>query len=136
MFVLGFLFWRYNRNQESAVRALEKKFAKNKDLLEANLMVLRAGFNYGDTTETFTETYTVDPAQVPPGTYRNIMGNEALVLGLLTAAEKSGLDLFYGSYPITPASDILHQLSGYRNFGIKTFQAEDEISAILILIYS
>lgn len=130
MFVLGFLFWRYNRNQESAVRALEKKFAKNKDLLEANLMVLRAGFNFGDTTETFTETYTVDPAQVPPGTYRNIMGNEALVLGLLTAAEKSGLNLFYGSYPITPASDILHQLSGYRNFGVKTFQAEDEISAI------
>ena len=130
MFVLGFLFWRYNRNQESAVRALEKKFAKNKDLLEANLMVLRAGINYGDTTETFTETYTVDPAQVPPGTYRNIMGNEALVLGLLTAAEKSGLNLFYGSYPITPASDILHQLSGYRNFGVKTFQAEDEISAI------
>jgi len=130
MFVLGFLFWRYNRNQDSAIRALEKKFAKNKDLLDANLMVLRAGFNYGDTTETFTETYTVDPAQVPPGTYRNIMGNEALVLGLLTAAEKSGLNLFYGSYPITPASDILHQLSGYRNFGVKTFQAEDEISAI------
>jgi 2-oxoglutarate/2-oxoacid ferredoxin oxidoreductase subunit alpha len=130
MFVLGFLFWRYNRNQDSAIRALEKKFAKNKDLLDANLTVLKAGFNYGDTTETFTETYTVDPAKVPPGTYRNIMGNEALVLGLLTAADKSGLELFYGSYPITPASDILHQLSGYRNFGVKTFQAEDEISAI------
>ncbi|MEY2905262.1 MAG: hypothetical protein RJA52_1278 [Bacteroidota bacterium] len=130
MFVLGFLFWRYNRNQDSAIKALEKKFAKKPELLDANLMVLKAGYNYGDTIEAFTETYTVEPAKVESGIYRNIMGNEALVFGLITASEKAGLNLFYGSYPITPASDILHQLSGYRNFGVKTFQAEDEISAI------
>ena len=130
MFVLGFLFWRYNRNQDSAIKALEKKFAKKPELLDANLKVLKAGYNYGDTIEAFTETYTVEPAKVESGIYRNIMGNEALVFGLITASEKAGLNLFYGSYPITPASDILHQLSGYRNFGVKTFQAEDEISAI------
>ena len=130
MFVLGFLYWRFNRDPTTTINSLKKKFASKPVLLEANLAVLQAGFNYGDTTETFTVTYDIPPAQMPEGLYRNIMGNEALVLGLIAASERSHLPLFYGSYPITPASDILHLLSRHKNFGVKTFQAEDEIAGI------
>ena len=98
--------------------------------LQTNMKTLKAGYHYGETTETFTTTYNVEPAPMEKGTYRSIMGNQALVMGLVTASKKSGLPLFYGSYPITPASDILHGLAGYKNFGVKTFQAEDEIAAI------
>ncbi len=134
MFVLGFLLWRYNRSMDSVIRFLELKFRNKPEVLDANLRVLKAGYHYGDTTETFTTRFTVEPAPLPKGTYRNIMGNEALVIGLIAAAQKSGLSLFYGSYPITPASDILHYLSAYKEFGVKTFQAEDEIAAICAAI--
>lgn len=130
MFVLGFLYWRFNRDSGTTVQSLEKKFATKTDILEANKAALQAGFNYGDTTETFTVTYDIPPAEMPDGLYRNIMGNEALVLGLIAASQLSQLPLFYGSYPITPASDILHLLSRHKNFGVKTFQAEDEIAGI------
>jgi 2-oxoglutarate ferredoxin oxidoreductase subunit alpha len=130
MFVLGFLYWMYNRDMKSTEQFLTDKFGKKPEILESNLRVLRAGFNYGDTTETFTTTYTVEKAKMEPGTYRSIMGNQSLALGLIAASQKSGLELFLGSYPITPASDILHDLSKYKNFGVKTFQAEDEIAAI------
>ena len=129
MFVLGFLLWRYNRTLDTTLKFLEKKFRKKPDILEANKKVLLAGYHFGDTTETFTTRYTVRPATLAPGTYRSIMGNDALILGLITASKKSGLPLFYGSYPITPASNILHGLAKYKNFGVKTFQAEDEIAA-------
>lgn len=130
MFVLGFLFWMYNKKMDSTLNFLKEKFTKDADILEANVRVIKAGYHYGDTTETFTTRYDVAAADMAPGVYRNIMGNQATVLGLITAAQKSGLPLFYGSYPITPASDILHMLSRYKNFGVKTFQAEDEIAAI------
>jgi len=130
MFVLGFLYWMYNRKLDNTVNFLKEKFAKTPDILESNLKVLHAGYNYGDTTETFTTRYSVKKAKMPPGNYRNITGNQALAFGLIAAAQKSGLQLFLGSYPITPASDILHELSRHKNFGIKTFQAEDEIAAI------
>jgi 2-oxoglutarate/2-oxoacid ferredoxin oxidoreductase subunit alpha len=130
MFVLGFLYWMYNRKLDNTINFLKEKFAKTPDILESNLKVLQAGYNYGDTTETFTTRYSVKKAKMPPGNYRNITGNQALAFGLISAAQKSGLQLFLGSYPITPASDILHELSRHKNFGIKTFQAEDEIAAI------
>lgn len=130
MFVLGFLYWMYNRNPENTINFLKEKFAKKPDILESNIKVLQAGYNYGDTTETFTTRYSVKKAKMPPGNYRSIHGNQALTYGLIAAAQKSGLQLFLGSYPITPASDILHELSRHKNFGIKTFQAEDEIAAI------
>ncbi len=130
MFVLGFLYWRFNRDMNSTTAYLNKKLKHKPDLLEADLIALKAGYHYGETAEAFSTTYKVKPANLPPGKYRNVMGNEALALGLITAAQKSGLPLFYGSYPITPASDILHGLSAYKNFGVKTFQAEDEIAAI------
>ena len=130
MFVLGFLYWMYNRKLDNTINFLKEKFAKTPDILESNLKVLQAGYNYGDTTETFTTRYSVKKAKMPPGNYRNITGNQALAFGLIAAAQKSGLQLFLGSYPITPASDILHELSRHKNFGIKTFQAEDEIAAI------
>lgn len=130
MFVLGFLYWMYNRKLDNTINFLKEKFAKTPDILESNLKVLQAGYNYGDTTETFTTRYSVKKAQMPPGNYRNITGNQALAFGLIAASQKSGLQLFLGSYPITPASDVLHELSRHKNFGIKTFQAEDEIAAI------
>jgi len=130
MFVLGFLYWMYNRNPENTINFLKEKFAKKPDILESNIKVLQAGYNYGDTTETFTTRYSVKKAKMPPGNYRSIHGNQALTYGLIAASQKSGLQLFLGSYPITPASDILHELSRHKNFGIKTFQAEDEIAAI------
>lgn len=130
MFVLGFLYWMYNRDMKSSEAFLTEKFGKKPDILQSNLKALRAGYNYGDTTETFTTRYVVDKAKMPVGNYRSIMGNQAIAYGLIAASVQSGLPLFLGSYPITPASDILHELSRYKNFGIRTFQAEDEIAAI------
>jgi 2-oxoglutarate ferredoxin oxidoreductase subunit alpha len=130
MFVLGFLYWMYNRDMSSTVSFLKEKFGKKDEILNSNIKALQAGYNYGDTTETFTTTYKVEKAKMEPGNYRSIMGNQALAYGLIAASQKSGLPLFLGSYPITPASDILHDLAKYKNFGVRTFQAEDEIAAI------
>jgi len=130
MFVLGFVLWMYNRSMEPTIDFLKEKFKKSPELIDANVKVLRAGYNYGDTTETAVSRYDVAKAEMPKGTYRNIMGNQATALGLIAAAQRSGLELFYGSYPITPASDILHELAKHKNFGVKTFQAEDEIAAV------
>lgn len=130
MFVLGFINWMYSRSLERTKKFLEGKFKSKPDLLDANLKVLQAGYNYGDTSETFTTRYEVKPAPMPKGSYRNITGNQGIAIGLIAAAQKAGLELFYGSYPITPASDILHELSRNKHFGVKTFQAEDEIAAI------
>jgi len=130
MFALGLLFWMYNRNRDTTVEWLQKKFKNKPAIIEANIRALNAGFNYGSTTEIFTVRYTVEKATLKSGKYRNINGNYATSLGLLAAAEKSGLQLFFGGYPITPASEILHHLASYRNFGVKTFQAEDEIAGV------
>ncbi len=130
MFVLGFLYFMYNRDMDNTISFLREKFGKKPEIMDSNIKVLQAGYNYGDTTETFTTTYSVEKAKMIPGTYRSIMGNMAVTYGLIAASQKSGLPLFLGSYPITPASDILHELSKYKNFGIRTFQAEDEIAAI------
>ncbi len=130
MFVLGFLYWMYNRDMDNTISFLKDKFGKKPEIFESNVKALQAGYNYGDTTETFTTTYAVEKAKMIPGNYRSIMGNQAIALGLIAASQKSGLPLFLGSYPITPASDILHELSKYKNFGVRTFQAEDEIAAI------
>ncbi|HRR24492.1 MAG TPA: 2-oxoacid:acceptor oxidoreductase subunit alpha, partial [Bacteroidia bacterium] len=134
MFVLGFLYWMYNRSLDNSIKFLEEKFGKKQAILDANIKVLKAGYHYGDTTETFRTRFTVQPAKMKPGVYRNIMGNQATAIGLIAAAQKGGIDLFFGTYPITPASDILHELSKYKNFGIKTFQAEDEIAAVCATI--
>ena len=130
MFVLGFLYFMYNRDMDSTVQFLKDKFGKKDDILNSNIKVLQAGYNYGDTTEIFTTTYKVEKAKMEPGSYRSIMGNQAVAYGLIAASQKSNLPLFLGSYPITPASDILHDLARYKNFGVRTFQAEDEIAAI------
>src|SRR6186997_833819 len=126
MFVLGFLYWMYNRSMDGTIGFLKEKFGKKDEILNSNIKALQAGYNYGDTTETFTTTYKVEKAKMEAGEYRSIMGNQAVTLGLIAASQMSGLPLFLGSYPITPASDILHDLARYKNFGIKTFQAEDE----------
>ncbi len=130
MFVLGYLYWMFDRDMDSTISFLKDKFGKKDEILNSNLKVLQAGYNYGDTTETFTTRYKVEKAKMEPGLYRSIMGNQALSYGLVAAGELSGLPIFLGSYPITPASDILHDLSKFKNFGIRTFQAEDEIAAI------
>ncbi len=130
MFVLGFLYFMYGRDMATTEKFLREKFSKKPEISESNIKALHAGYNFGDTTETFTTTYRVEKAKLESGTYRSIMGNQALAFGLIAASQKSGLPLFLGSYPITPASDILHDLSKYKNFGIRTFQAEDEIAAI------
>lgn len=129
LFVLGLIYWLYHRTLEHTLNFLTDKFKSNPEVLEANVRALKAGYHYGETIEA-AKRYTIEKAQLEPGEYRNIVGNEALGLGLITAAKKSGLDLFYAGYPITPASDILHFLSRHKNFGVKTFQAEDEIAAI------
>ncbi|MGB8191321.1 MAG: 2-oxoacid:acceptor oxidoreductase subunit alpha [Chitinophagaceae bacterium] len=134
MFVLGFLYWMYNRDMENTIKFIREKFGKKEEILESNIRALQAGYNYGDTTETFTTTYKVEKAKMESGTYRSIMGNQALAYGLIAASQKSGLPIFLGSYPITPASDILHELSRYKSFGIRTFQAEDEIAGICAAI--
>ena len=134
MFALGLLYWLYGRNLDSSVNFIQNKFAKAPDIVEANIKALNAGYYYGETLEVIKTTYRVNKAKFEKGKYRNIMGNNALAFGLLTAAQRSGLDLYYGGYPITPASDILHYLAQYKNFGVKTFQAEDEIAGVVSAI--
>jgi 2-oxoglutarate ferredoxin oxidoreductase subunit alpha len=130
MFVLGYIYWMYNRELDNTVEFLKEQFKKRPELIDANVKVLKAGFNYGDTVEAPMNRFEVKPAPVSKGTYRSIVGNQATALALIAASQKSGLTLFYGTYPITPATDILHELSKHKNFGVKTFQAEDEIAAI------
>lgn len=129
-FALGLVYWMFNRPMDATLKWINEKFKKNPDVVDANTKSLNAGFYYGETTEAFESRYQVSKAKIAPGTYRKITGNEALALGLMVAAEKAGKHLFFAGYPITPASDILHELSKHRRFGVKTFQAEDEISAI------
>ena len=130
MFALGILTWMYHRPTEATEAFLKAKFAKKPDILEANLIAYRAGWNYGETTEDFSTSYEIAPAKMKPGVYRNIGGNTALAYGLVAAAQQAKLPLFLGSYPITPASEILHELSKHKKFGVITFQAEDEIAAV------
>ncbi len=130
MFVLGFLYWMYNRNMDNTIQFIGEKFGKKPEIFESNVKVLKAGYNFGDTTEAFGTTYSVAKARMESGSYRSIMGNQALTYGLIAFSQKSGLPMFLGSYPITPASDILHELSRHKSFGIRTFQAEDEIAGI------
>ena len=130
MFVLGLIYWLYNRDLDTTIEFLKEKFGKKEYILKSNIDVLKAGYHYGETAELFNARYKVDRAKMEPGMYRSIMGNQALSMGLVAASQKAKLPLFLGSYPITPASDILHELSKYKNFGIRTFQAEDEIAGI------
>lgn len=134
MFVLGLLYWLYCRPIAPTIENIREKFKKKPEIAEANVRALKAGYNYGEMTEQFTVRFEVKKAKLPAGTYRHIMGNQATVLGLIAASKKSGLPLFLGSYPITPASEILHELSKYKNFGVRTFQAEDEIAAVCAAI--
>ncbi|KWX02782.1 2-oxoglutarate oxidoreductase [Carbonactinospora thermoautotrophica] len=130
MFALGLLSWLYSRPTEGTIEFLRRRFAKKPAIMEANIKAFQAGWSFGETTEAFSVQYEVKPAPMPAGTYRNITGNLALAYGLIAASRRSGLPLFLGSYPITPASDILHELSKHKNFGVRTFQAEDEIAGI------
>ncbi|MEZ6187733.1 MAG: 2-oxoacid:acceptor oxidoreductase subunit alpha [Planctomycetota bacterium] len=131
LFALGVMFWLYDRPLEPTLEWLAKKFAKKPILVEANSAALKQGYYYAETAEVFTTHYKVKPAtHLPAGEYRQVNGNEALCLGLVTASHKAGVELFYGSYPITPASDVLHHLSAMKHFGVRTFQAEDEIAAV------
>ena len=130
MFALGMLLWLYHRPTEGTIDFLRKKFANKPEIMNANIAAFEAGWSFGETTEEFSVQYEVKPAAMPAGTYRNITGNLALSYGLIAASEQSGLKLFLGSYPITPASDILHELSKHKRFGVMTFQAEDEIAGI------
>src|SRR5271167_3808441 len=129
-FALGMCYWLYNRSSEPTVRWIEEKFKSKPLLVEANKLALKGGYSYCEATEAFQTSYEIPPAHLSPGLYRSISGNQALALGFVTAAQKAGLTLFQGSYPITPASDILHELSQYKDFGVMTFQAEDEIAAM------
>ena len=129
-FAMGLVFWLYDRPLEPTLRYIDDKFGKSRILPRPIAGRCMAGYNYGETTEAFTAHYAVAKAKLPPGTYRSITGNQALAWGLMTAAQRSSCDLFFGSYPITPASDILHELTRYKNFGVRTFQAEDEIAAM------
>src|SRR2546427_477738 len=129
-FALGMCYWLFNRSMDSTYRWLEDKFSKKPLLVEANKLAMKAGYAYCDATEAFQVSYEVPPAKLSPGLYRNISGNSALALGFVAAAQRAGLTLYQGSYPITPASDILHELSMFKDFGVMTFQAEDEIAAI------
>jgi 2-oxoglutarate ferredoxin oxidoreductase subunit alpha len=129
-FALGVLYWLYDRPMTQTLHWINAKFKKTPEVARANEVALKTGYNFADTTEVFTTHYTVKKAQIAPGKYRKITGNEATAIGFIAAAELAGRPLFYGSYPITPASDILHELSRHKNFGVKTFQAEDEIAAV------
>ncbi|MGE0708025.1 MAG: 2-oxoacid:acceptor oxidoreductase subunit alpha [Planctomycetota bacterium] len=134
-FALGVMYWLYDRPLEPTIEWVQRKFGKKPVLVDANVFALKAGYNFAETTEVFTTHYKVRPAtHLPPGEYRQVMGNEAIALGLTTAARKAGLPLFYGSYPITPASDVLHYLSSHKHFDVRTFQAEDEIAAVAAAI--
>jgi len=130
MFALGLMAWLFNRPTEGTVAFIEKKFANAPNIRDANVKALQAGYAFGETTETFAVSYEVKPAKLAPGTYRNITGNQAMAYGLIAASKLSGLPLFLGAYPITPASAILEELARHKNFGIRTFQAEDEIAAV------
>jgi 2-oxoglutarate ferredoxin oxidoreductase subunit alpha len=130
MYALGLLSWMYSRPVEGTLQFLRQKFASRPDIADANVTAFKAGWNFGETTESFAVAYEVKPAPLPAGVYRNITGNMALSYGLITAAQRAGLPLFLGAYPITPASDILHELSKHKRFGVRTFQAEDEIAGI------
>ncbi|HET9212836.1 MAG TPA: 2-oxoacid:acceptor oxidoreductase subunit alpha [Thermoanaerobaculia bacterium] len=134
MFALGMCYWLFSRSLDNTIEWLKRQFAKKPGLAEANIAVLKAGWNFCDITELFHDRYEVPPAHMEPGTYRNITGNTALAMGLIAASRRSGLPLFLGAYPITPASDVLHELSRYKNFGVTTFQAEDEIAAVCAAI--
>ncbi|MEX0824824.1 MAG: 2-oxoacid:acceptor oxidoreductase subunit alpha [Pirellulaceae bacterium] len=129
-FAMGLVYWLFGRSLEPTLRFIEAKFGRTPEVAAANEAALRAGWAYGETTEAFGISYRVEAAELKPGTYKNVMGNQALAWGLLAAAHRSGKELFYGTYPITPASDILHELTKYKNFGVRTFQAEDEIAAV------
>ncbi len=129
-FAMGLVYWLFGRSLDPTLRFIRDKFGKKPEVAAANEAALRAGWAFGETTEAFGESYQVTAAELEPGTYRNIMGNQALAWGLIAASKLSGKDLFYGTYPITPASDILHELTKYKNFGVRTFQAEDEIAAV------
>ncbi len=129
-FAMGLVYWLYGRELHATLRFIREKFGARPEIAQANEKALRAGWNYGETTEAFASSFRVQPAKLPPGTYVNIMGNQALAWGLLAAAELSGKELFLGTYPITPASDILHELTKLKHFGVRTFQAEDEIAAV------
>ena len=133
-FALGVLYWLYDRPMENTLDWIKNKFGKNPELAKANEIALRTGYNFADTTEVFTTHYTVKKAKIAPGKYRKLTGNEATAIGFITASQLAGRPLFYGSYPITPASDILHELSRHKSFGVKTFQAEDEIAAVCAAI--
>lgn len=133
-FALGVLYWLYDRPLEPTLDWIHAKFKKNPELAKANEVALKTGYNFAETTEVFTTHYKVKKAVIAPGRYRKITGNEATAIGFVTAAELAGRPLFYGSYPITPASDILHELARHKNFGVKTFQAEDEIAAVCAAI--
>jgi 2-oxoglutarate ferredoxin oxidoreductase subunit alpha len=133
-FAMGLIYWLYGRELDATLRFIQAKFGSKPEIAQANEKALRAGWYYGETTEAFDICYRVAPAELEPGVYRNVMGNQALALGLMTAAERSGKELFLGSYPITPASDVLHELARHKNFGIRTFQAEDEIAAMCATI--
>ncbi len=133
-FALGVLYWLYDRPMENTLNWIRTKFAKSPELAKANEIALKTGYNFADTTEVFTTHYTVKKAKIAPGKYRKLTGNEATAIGFITASQLSGRPLFYGSYPITPASDILHELSRHKTFGVKTFQAEDEIAAVCAAI--
>jgi len=133
-FALGVLYWLYDRPMENTLNWIKSKFAKSPELAKANEIALKTGYNFADTTEVFTTHYTVKKAKITPGKYRKITGNEATAIGFITASQLAGRPLFYGSYPITPASDILHELSRHKTFGVRTFQAEDEIAAICAAI--
>ena len=130
MYALGLLSWMYSRPVEGTLQFLRQKFASRPDIADANITAFKAGWNFGETTESFAVAYEVKPAPLPAGVYRNITGNMALSYGLITAAQRADLPLFLGAYPITPASDILHELSKHKRFGVRTFQAEDEIAGI------
>ncbi len=130
MFVLGFLYWMYDRPMTATIEFIESKFKGKQDLIDTNIKVLKAGYHYGETCEAFPTQIVVKAADIEKGVYRNVIGNQAAAIGLIAAAQKAGLELFYGTYPITPASDILHTLSRHKNFDVKTYQAEDEIAAI------
>ncbi len=133
-FAMGLIYWLYGRDMEPTLRFIRDKFGGKPEIAEANERALKAGWNYGETTEAIHSTFRVDPAKLPPGTYKNVMGNQVLAWGLMAASYLSGKELFYGTYPITPASDILHELSKYKHFNVRTYQAEDEIAAICAAI--
>jgi 2-oxoglutarate ferredoxin oxidoreductase subunit alpha len=129
-FALGMMYWLYNRPVQNTIDWIQEKFKKSPQFIDANTKALNAGFNFGEMTEAFTTRYSVEPARLPKGTYRNVSGNEATAFGFLAASVQSGLPLYLGSYPITPATEILQYLSNFKNFGVKTFQAEDEIAGV------